>query len=38
MIFVLFQNQVYDVCRRTCDDGMDGSDVFPDYPNLMGDK
>ncbi|XP_035216464.1 protein O-GlcNAcase-like isoform X2 [Stegodyphus dumicola] len=30
--------QVYNVCRRTCDDGMDGSEVFPEYPNLIGDK
>ncbi|XP_054709720.1 protein O-GlcNAcase-like [Uloborus diversus] len=30
--------QVYNVCRRTSDDGMDGSEVFPDYPDLMGDK
>ncbi|GIY72380.1 hypothetical protein CDAR_594351 [Caerostris darwini] len=30
--------QVYDVCRRTCDDGMDGSEVFPEYPDLIGDK
>ncbi|KAG8237502.1 hypothetical protein J437_LFUL017536 [Ladona fulva] len=29
---------VYDVCRRTCSDGMDGSSVFNDMPNLIGDK
>lgn len=29
---------VYEVCRKTCDDGGDGSEVFPDYPNLIGDK
>ncbi|XP_046383582.1 protein O-GlcNAcase isoform X2 [Ischnura elegans] len=29
---------VYDVCRRTCSDGMDGSSVFVDMPNLIGDK
>lgn len=29
---------VYEVCRKTCDDGMDGTDVFPDFPNLIGDK
>ncbi|KAG8202078.1 hypothetical protein JTE90_010441 [Oedothorax gibbosus] len=32
------ERQVYDICRRTCDDGMDGSDVFPEYPDLIGDK
>ncbi|KAH9359583.1 hypothetical protein HPB48_021648 [Haemaphysalis longicornis] len=29
---------VYEVCRKTCDDGMDGTEVFPDFPNLIGDK
>lgn len=29
---------VYEICRKTCDDGMDGTEVFPDYPNLIGDK
>ncbi|CAE1294602.1 NCOAT [Acanthosepion pharaonis] len=29
---------VYEVCRRTCDDGMDGTDVFPDMPDLIGDR
>ncbi|GFU50210.1 protein O-GlcNAcase [Trichonephila clavipes] len=32
------ESQVYNVCRRTCDDGMDGSEVFPEYPDLIGDK
>lgn len=32
------QAAVFDVCRKTCDDGMDGSDVFPDHPELIGDK
>ncbi|GFY71709.1 protein O-GlcNAcase [Trichonephila inaurata madagascariensis] len=32
------ETQVYNVCRRTCDDGMDGSEVFPEYPDLIGDK
>lgn len=29
---------VYNVCRKTCDDGLDGSEVFPEYPDLIGDK
>ncbi|XP_013779200.1 protein O-GlcNAcase-like isoform X1 [Limulus polyphemus] len=29
---------VYEVCRKTCDDGLDGSDVFPDSPDLIGGK
>ncbi|XP_037504364.1 protein O-GlcNAcase isoform X2 [Rhipicephalus sanguineus] len=29
---------VYEVCRKTCDDGMDGTEVFPEFPNLIGDK
>ncbi|XP_076367728.1 O-GlcNAcase isoform X1 [Tachypleus tridentatus] len=29
---------IFEVCRKTCDDGLDGSDVFPDYPDLIGDK
>lgn len=29
---------VYEVCRKTCDDGMDGTQVFPEFPNLIGDK
>ncbi|XP_075532915.1 O-GlcNAcase isoform X2 [Dermacentor variabilis] len=29
---------VYEVCRKTCDDGMDGTPVFPEFPNLIGDK
>ncbi|XP_042909994.1 protein O-GlcNAcase isoform X1 [Parasteatoda tepidariorum] len=32
------ESQVYDVCRKTCDDGLDGSEVFPEYPDLIGDK
>ncbi|XP_006825943.1 protein O-GlcNAcase-like [Saccoglossus kowalevskii] len=30
--------EVYKVCRLTCDDGSDGTDIFPDHPNLIGDK
>ena len=29
---------VYEICRKTCDDGSDGSHGFPDHPNLIGDK
>ncbi|XP_067658017.1 protein O-GlcNAcase-like isoform X2 [Haliotis asinina] len=32
------KDQVYQVCLKTCDDGMDGTDVFPDNPQLMGDR
>ncbi|KAK7867627.1 hypothetical protein R5R35_014820 [Gryllus longicercus] len=32
------ETQVYEVCRKTCLDGMDGTDSFPDLPNLIGDK
>lgn len=33
-----FQATVYDICLRTCDDGMDGSEVFPEYPQVIADK
>ncbi|KAI5713796.1 hypothetical protein M8J76_005634 [Diaphorina citri] len=29
---------VYNVCRRTCLDTQDGSEVFPDLPNLAPDR
>lgn len=29
---------VYEVCRKTCDDGLDGTEIFPNYPDLIGDK
>ncbi|KAF4521040.1 hypothetical protein B566_EDAN008112 [Ephemera danica] len=29
---------VYEVCRKTCDDGMDGTEVYPGVPNLIGDR
>lgn len=29
---------VYSICLRTCDDGMDGTEVFPDYPDLIADR
>lgn len=30
--------QVYEVCRRTCDDGADGTDIFPFHKDLVADK
>lgn len=32
------QEPVYDICLKTCDDGMDGTDVFPENPKLIGDR
>ncbi|RUS72113.1 hypothetical protein EGW08_020126 [Elysia chlorotica] len=32
------EDALYQICLKTCDDGMDGTDVFPDSPLLMGDK
>ncbi|KAL8621286.1 hypothetical protein ACOMHN_008111 [Nucella lapillus] len=32
------EEQVYDICLKTCDDGMDGTDVFPENPKLIGDR
>ncbi|CAG5130642.1 unnamed protein product [Candidula unifasciata] len=32
------EDAVYHICAKTCDDGMDGTDVCPDYPQLLGDK
>ncbi|XP_014662166.1 PREDICTED: protein O-GlcNAcase-like isoform X2 [Priapulus caudatus] len=29
---------VYDICVKTCDDGLDGSEMFLDAPRLIGDK
>lgn len=29
---------MYEICRKTCDDGIDATDVFPSHPDLMGDK
>ena len=29
---------VYMVCCKTCDDGLDGSDIFPDHPELVADE
>jgi len=32
------KDAVYDICRKTCDDGLDGTDVFPELPDLIADK
>ncbi|GFN82438.1 cell division cycle-associated protein 7-like [Plakobranchus ocellatus] len=32
------EDALYNICLKTCDDGMDGTDVFPEHPLLMGDK
>ncbi|XP_063237337.1 protein O-GlcNAcase isoform X2 [Bacillus rossius redtenbacheri] len=32
------ETQIYDVCRKTCLDGMDGTEQLGDHPNLAGDK
>jgi len=29
---------VYDVCRKTCDDGADGTEIFPFHKDLIADK
>ena len=29
---------MYMVCSKTCDDGLDGSDIVPDYPELVADE
>lgn len=29
---------VYDICLKTCDDGMDGSNIFCGVPSLLGDR
>uniref|UniRef100_A0A2C9JS88 protein O-GlcNAcase n=1 Tax=Biomphalaria glabrata TaxID=6526 RepID=A0A2C9JS88_BIOGL len=34
----LDEDAVYQICLKTCDDGMDGTDVFPNNPHIMGDK
>merc|ERR1719431_1702420 len=32
------ESTVYEICRKTCDDGSDGSHGFPNHPDLIGDK
>jgi len=35
---ITFQTELYKICLRTCDDGMDGSEVFPEFPAIIADK
>lgn len=39
-LFFLFvhQNELYEICLSTCDDGQDGHDLFPNEPNMAGDR
>jgi len=37
-LFLAVQDEVYVVCRKTCDDGMDGSDIFASHPDLVADE
>ena len=32
------ERAVYQVCRKTCDDGADGTDIFPQHKDLVADK
>ena len=32
------QVELYNVCLRSCDDGLDGTDIFPDHPELVPDE
>jgi len=32
------ETAVYNICLKTCDDRMDGTEVFPDFPQLLGDR
>lgn len=32
------EQAVYEVCRRTCDDGADGTEIFPFHMDLVADK
>ncbi|XP_074640311.1 protein O-GlcNAcase-like isoform X2 [Tubulanus polymorphus] len=32
------EEHVRSICRLTCDDGMDGTAIFPQHPDLMSDK
>jgi protein O-GlcNAcase/histone acetyltransferase len=32
------EKAVYEVCRKTCDDGADGTEIFPFHTDLVGDK
>ncbi|XP_050397584.1 protein O-GlcNAcase isoform X1 [Patella vulgata] len=32
------ERSVYNICLKTCDDGMDGTEVFPENLDLIGDR
>jgi len=32
------EKTIYNICLKVCDDGMDGTEVFPEHPQLIGDK
>ncbi|KAL5021377.1 hypothetical protein ScPMuIL_000532 [Solemya velum] len=32
------ESRVFNICLKTCDDGMDGTEVFPDMPDLIADR
>lgn len=32
------QDELYEICLSTCDDGQDGHDLFPNEPNMAGDR
>lgn len=32
------ESAVYAVCTKTCSDGMDGTELFDKYPDLIGDR
>lgn len=36
--FLSFQTSVYEICRKTSDDGSDATEIFPGHLDLMGDK
>ncbi|XP_076437462.1 protein O-GlcNAcase-like [Babylonia areolata] len=32
------ETAVYDLCLKTCDEGLDGSDILTQFPQLLGDR
>lgn len=32
------ETAVYNVCRKTCLDGSDGTEIFSEYPNLAPER
>ncbi|KAL8621289.1 hypothetical protein ACOMHN_008114 [Nucella lapillus] len=32
------ETTVYDLCLKTCDEGVDGSDILTQFPRLLGDR